>query len=47
MRKIKEQGGTSYKLFWADLGGKRKEGRVRRMKDDWKECWRRNTKCWK
>ena len=32
-RKIREHGGTSCKLFWTDLRGKRKERRVKRMKD--------------
>ena len=34
MRKIREQGGTSCKLFWTDLRGKRKKRRMSRMKDD-------------
>ena len=34
MREIRDQGGTSCKLFWTDLRGKRKQRRVRRMKDD-------------
>ena len=32
VRKIREQGGTSCKLFGTDLRGKRKERRARRMK---------------
>ena len=34
LRKIRERGGTSYKLFWTDVRGKRKERRLNRMKDE-------------
>ena len=36
MRKIRKekQGDTSYKLFWTELRGKRKERRLNRMKDE-------------
>ena len=34
MREIRDQGDTSCRLFWTDLRGKRKQRRVRRMKDD-------------
>ena len=37
VRKIREQGGSSCKLFWPDLRGWR-ERRLRRMKDDDEEC---------
>ena len=36
MRKIREQGGTSFKLFWTDVRGKRKQQRLNRMKDEGK-----------
>ena len=32
--KIREQGGTSCKLFWTDVRGKRKVQRLNRMKDE-------------
>ena len=31
VRKIREQGGTSCKLFWIDVRGKRKQERLNRM----------------
>ena len=34
MGKIREQGGTSYKLFWTSLRGKRRQRRLNRMKDE-------------
>ena len=34
MRKIRDQSGASSELFWAYLRGKRKDKKVRRMKDD-------------
>ena len=34
VRKIREQGGMSCKLFWSDLRGKRKERRLNRLKDE-------------
>ena len=32
VRKIREQGGTSCKLFWTDVRGKRKQRKLNRMK---------------
>ena len=34
VRKIREQGGTSCRLFWTDVRGKKKERRLNRMKDE-------------
>ena len=34
MRKIREQGSTSCKLFWTNLRGKRMERRLNRMKNE-------------
>ena len=48
MKKIREQGGTSCKLFWTDLRGKRKEGeKGGRVEDDEGRMWREKMKCWK
>ena len=33
MERIREQGGISYKLFWADLKGKKKQCQIQRVRE--------------
>ena len=44
VKKIREQGGTSCKLFWTDVRGRREGWEEKMKKEGW---WRVKTKCWK